>query len=113
SAVAIGIAGRQVSSAVQDNLIQRATNVGATLAGTAALLLEGVPQDRYSEALEGLTPVIRAAMTADPYIDYVAGVDRQGLALVHSDPARRGRLFDDPVGRAAAAAQDVLVQLYP
>lgn len=113
SAVAIGIASRQISTAVQDNLIQRATNVGATLAGTAALLLEGVPRDRYSEALDGLVPVIRAAMNADPYIDYVAGVDRQGVALVHSDPSRRGRSFDDPVGREAAAAQDVLVQLYP
>src|SRR5690606_20584158 len=72
SAVAIGIAGRQMASAVQDNLIQRATNVGTTLAGTAALLLEGVPPDRYGEALDALVPLARAAMAADPYIEYMA-----------------------------------------
>lgn len=47
-----------------------------------------------------------------PRVRYIALVDATGKALAHSDPARIGRVFDDPVGLAAARTTRPIFQVY-
>lgn len=46
-------------------------------------------------------------------VTYAAVLDADGRALSHSDPKRIGEVLDDPISRAARAADDVLLQRPP
>lgn len=109
----VWLAAHQLSESVRENLVQRATNVAVSMAGSATHIVESQGRDRGAEALLSLVAAAQEIIANDTSIDYVAGMDRTGRALFHSDPARIGRVFDDPVGRAAANSPVTLVQLYP
>lgn len=48
----------------------------------------------------------------DASFRYITLVDAAGKSLAHNDPAREGRVFNDPVGLAAAQTTEVLTQTY-
>lgn len=59
-----------------------------------------------------LKNTFKNAVEHDPAFRYITLVDATGKSWAHSNPAREGRVFNDPVGLAAAQTTEVLVQTY-
>src|SRR5690606_2114699 len=60
-----------------------------------------------------LRSLAQHVVSGDPYIDYLTIVTQEGRSVIHSAPEREGRIFNDPVGSAAARTTRILVQEYP
>lgn len=121
STVAVWVATTQISKAVRENLIQRAMNVAVSMAESVTFLLDSsgrtgdaLDRTRGDQALRNqLRELAQRAIASDPYIDYLTIVNREGRSVIHTALEREGRLFNDPVGTAAARTTRTLVQEYP
>lgn len=72
------------------------------------LAVQSVKKGDFTLLKQSLIDIVKH----DNTIRYITLVDGAGKSLAHSNPAREGRIFNDPVGLAAAQTTKVLVQTY-
>lgn len=93
------------SAVLKAQLEDKGIMVAYSFAGAAGYSMQRQQYDELREAMIRL-------QKSDAEVRYIVFTDMNGKAIVHTDPAREGMIFDDEVARKARQTEKPLAQLY-